>query len=297
MMARSRRNTFRHCVASTVLCGPAVLIYGGFLVLPAILGFAYSFTDWTGWGTKMHFIGLANFKEMFTDDLFYASLKLTLLETVLIVVFFSFGAMALAVLLDRLRVMKGLIRALFFYPYVLSILVGGLIFQWLGNYRDGAINILLRRFGLESWAQEWMGPGWAPWFLFAFVTWSALGFFTTLYLANLQLIPEELYEAAQLDGAGPFSVFKNIQLPLLMPTLTTNSVMALIFGVNLFGQIVVLWEQPRTDTFSIGYYIYHLGIRSNRQGYATAVSLVVFVVLVIVSIVQVRLMRRLEVQL
>ena len=98
MMTRSRRNTFRHCVASTVLCGPAVLIYGGFLVLPAILGFAYSFTDWTGWGTKMHFIGLANFKEMFTDDLFYASLKLTLLETVLIVVFFSFGAMALAVL-------------------------------------------------------------------------------------------------------------------------------------------------------------------------------------------------------
>ena len=121
--------------------------------------------------------------------------------------------------------------------------------------------------------------------------------FTTLYLANLQLIPEELYEAAQLDGAGAFHVFKDIQLPLLIPTITTNSVMALILGVNLFGQIVVLWEQPRADTFSIGYYIYFLGVRSNRQGYSAAVALVIFVALVAVSMVQVTLLRRKEVQL
>jgi raffinose/stachyose/melibiose transport system permease protein len=200
-------------------------------------------------------------------------------------------------MLDRLRVMKGLIRALFFYPYILSILVSGLIFQWLGNYREGALNILLRRFGLDGWTQEWMGPGWAPWFLFAFCAWSALGFFTTLYLANLQAIPQDLYEAAELDGAGPLRVFKHIQLPLLMPTVTTNSVMALILGMNLFGQIVVLWEQPRTDTFTIGYYIYHLGIRSNRQGYGTAVSLVVFIVLVIISVIQVRMLKSKETQL
>ena len=175
-MARTYKDTLRACGTSVILCGPAVLIYGGFLMLPALLGFAYSFTDWTGWGEKHHFIGLANFRELFSDDLFYGSLKLTLEETALIVGFFTFGAMVLAILLDRLRVMKGLIRALFFYPYVLSVLVGGLIFQWLGNYRGGAINILLRHFGLGAWTQEWMGPGWAPWFLFGFVAWSALGF-------------------------------------------------------------------------------------------------------------------------
>lgn len=296
-MPESRNTRLRHGLESGLLCGPALLIYGAFLVLPGLLGFAYSFTDWTGWNSQKRFVGLANFRELFADDLFYAALRLTLLETVLCVVFFSFGAMALAVWLDRLRRFKGPIRALFFYPYVLSILVGGLIFQWLGNYRDGALNLILREIGLGAWTQEWLGPAWAPWFLFAFIAWSGLGFFTTLYLANLQLIPEELYEAAQLDGAGPLRVFRSIQFPLLIPTLTTNSVMALIMGVNLFGQIIVLWEQPRVDSFTLGYYIYHLGIRGNRQGYGTAVSLVVFIALVVVSLVQVRLLRRREVQL
>ena len=282
---------------SFIMCGPAVLLYGGFIFIPAILGFGYSFTDWTGWSAKTHFVGLANFRELFQDDLFYTCLRFTLFQTFFIVLFFSFGTMVLAVMLERARMAKGLIRALFFYPYVLSILVGGLIFQWLSNYRDGAINVLLRSVGLESWTQEWMGPAWAPWLLLAFVFWQELGFFTTLYIANLQTIPEDLYEAAELDGAGPVAVFRHVQWPMLMPTLATNSVLSLILGINLFGQIVVLWESPRTDTFTLGYYIYHLGIRSNRQGYATAVSLVAFVALVIVAVVQVRIIRRREVQL
>lgn len=276
---------------------PALVVYGGFLVLPAVLGFGYAFTDWTGWSAGAHPVGLANFRELFGDGRFWQSLALTGLETVLIVLFFTFASLVLAVLLDRLRFLRGAISALFFYPYVLSLLVAGLIFQWLGNYRDGAINVLLRGCGLESWAQEWMGPGWAPWFLFAFVVWSGLGFFTTLYLANLQTIPTELYEAARLDGAGSMTVFRRIQLPMLMPTIATNSVMSLILGINLFGQIVVLWEQPRPDCWTVGYYIYDLGIRSNRQGYSTAVSLVMFVFLVAIALIQVRLLRRREVQL
>lgn len=288
---------WKNAATSVLFCGPAILLYGGFVLLPTILGFGYSFTNWSGWGQKPGFVGLENFRELFTDALFYRALRFTLFETALILVFFTFGTMVLAVLLDRLKAMKGLIRALFFYPYILSILVGGLIFQWLGNYREGAINTVLRGIGLESWAQEWMGPQWAGWFLFAFVAWSAMGFFTMLYLANLQMIPDELYEAAALDGAGPVSVFRHVQFPMLMPTITTNSVMALIFGINLFGQVVVLWEQPRNDTYTIGYYIYDLGVRGNRQGYATAVSLVMFLILAVVAVVQVRTLRRREVHL
>jgi ABC-type sugar transport system permease subunit len=283
--------------ATLVLIGPAILLYGGFLVLPAILGFGYSFTNWNGWNKSPEFAGLANFKDLLSDDLFYASLKFTLTQTVLIFLVFTFGAMLLAVLLDRVKVLKGLIRGLFFYPYVLSLLVGGLVFQWLSNYNDGAINTVLRSLGLPDWAREWMGPGWATWLLLAFVIWSALGFFTTLYLANLQTIPDDLYEASALEGAGPVSVFRHVQFPMLMPTLTTNSVMSLIFGINLFGQIIVLWDRPRVDTYTVAYYIYRVGIEGNRQGYATAISLVMFIVLAAIALVQVRLLRSRQVQM
>jgi multiple sugar transport system permease protein/raffinose/stachyose/melibiose transport system permease protein len=276
-----------------------VLLYGGFIVLPAILGFAYSLTDWTGWTLSSRFVGLANFRELFRDTRFLTALRFTLFETVLAVLFFSFGSMVLAVLLDRLRVMKGLIRALFFYPYILSILVSGLLFQYLANYREGAANTLLRAMGLGGWAQDWMGEAsLVPYFIFALVAWSGLGFFTTLYLANLQTIPTELYEAAAIDGAGPLAVFTHIQFPMLIPTLTTNSVLALITGINLFSQIVVTTQgAPGYRTFTVGYYIYWLGILNDRQGYASAVSLVTFAALVIVAAVQVALLRRRAVSL
>jgi ABC-type sugar transport system permease subunit len=141
-------------------------------------------------------------------------------------------------------------------------------------------------------------PHWVPYFVFALVAWSGLGFFTTLYLASLQTIPVELYEAARMDGAGPFSIFRHIQFPMLVPTLTTTSVLALITGINLFGQIVVTTQGgPGYRTFSLGYYIYWLGVLNNRQGYAAAVSFVCFLVLLALAAVQVALLRRREVHL
>ncbi len=294
-----RGAAWRDGLASVILCGPAVLLYGGFIVVPALLGFAYSLTDWTGWSRHPRFTGLANFRELLGDRRLAAALGFTLFETLLIVVFFSFGAMLLALLLDRLTRMKGLIRGLFFYPYVLSILVSGLLFRYLANYRQGAINTLLRAVGLGGWAQDWMGdPHLVAWFVFALVAWGGLGFFTTLYLANLQTIPLELYEAARMDGAGAVAIFRHIQFPMLIPTLTTNSVLALITGINLFGQIVVTTQGgPGYRTFSIGYYIYWLGVLNNRQGYAAAVSLVCFLALLLLAAVQVALLRRREVTL
>src|SRR4051812_35548200 len=129
--SRKRARRFRSALPSFFFIGPALMLYGGFIVLPAVIGFAYSLSDWNGWESKSHFIGLANFVELLHDERFFNCTKLTLWETAMMVVCFSFGAMVLAVLLDRLRFFKGLIRALFFYPYVLSVVVSGLIFQYL----------------------------------------------------------------------------------------------------------------------------------------------------------------------
>jgi raffinose/stachyose/melibiose transport system permease protein len=324
---------------SLVFCGPAVVLYGGFVILPAILGFTYSLTDWNGWASGgngsdlwatvtgllsfspgaarvaferflgAHFVGFENYRELFHSSVFLnlGSLRsfresvvgFTLYETLLIVIAFTFGSMVLAVLLDRLHRLKGLIRGLFFYPYILSVLVSGLLFMYLANYRMGAINRLLGSLGLSSWQQNWMmGPEWAPYFIFALVTWSGMGFFTTLYLANLQTVPVDLYEAARMDGAGPLAIFRHIQFPLLMPTVMTNSVLALIGGINLFPQIVVTTDGgPGTATQSIGYYVYRLGWSDNRLALASAVSFVAFAALVLVAAIQVALLRRRQVAL
>lgn len=336
--SRARRR-LRGALVSVLFCGPAVVLYAGFVILPAILGFTYSLTDWNGWrsggdGSDLlraaasllrlapgeavgalerflgaRFIGLGNYRELFDNATFLNTESLrgfresvvgfTLYETLLIVIAFTFGSLVLAVLLDRLRHLKGLIRGLFFYPYVLSVLVSGLLFMYLANRRVGAINRILAAVGLESWQQNWMmGPQFAPYFVFALVAWSGLGFFTTLYLANLQTIPTDLYEAARIDGAGPLAIFRHIQVPMLMPTVMTNSVLALIAGINLFPQIVVTTAGgPGTQTHTIGYYVYRLGWTDNRLALASAVSFVAFVALVLVAAVQVALLRRRQVSL
>lgn len=329
----------RRGLVSMFFCGPAVFLYVGFVILPAILGFTYSLTDWNGWTsggkaggllgafTSMlrlapaearaslerflgaRFIGLGNYRELFGNSAFLDTGSLggfgrsvigfTLFETFMVVIAFTFGSLVLAVLLDRLRRMRGLVRGLFFYPYILSVLVSGLVFMYLANRRHGAINRILEMLGLGAWQQNWMmGPGWAPYFVFALVAWSGLGFFTTLYLANLQAVPTDLYEAARIDGAGPVAIFRHIQLPMLMPTVTTNSVLALVMGVNLFPQIVVTTQGgPGTQTHSIGYYVYRLGWTDNRLALAAALSFVAFVALVLVAAVQVALLRRRQVVL
>jgi ABC-type sugar transport system permease subunit len=293
------RKHLQKIAASLILCGPAVVLYGGFIVFPAILGFAYSLTNWNGWVNRPRYIGLTNFRDLISDTVLPQAIRFTLFETLLIVVFFSFGSMLLAILLDKLKIMKGLIRGLFFYPYILSILVGALLFQYMANFREGAVNTLLRAIGLGAFAQDWMGDtSLVAYFIFALVAWNGLGFFTTVYLANLQTIPTDLYEAARIDGAGALTVFTRIQFPMLLPTLTTNSVLALITGINLFPQIVVTTQGgPGWRTFTVGYYIYYLGVLNNRQGYAAAVSFVTFVALVGIAGIQVALLRRRQVAL
>jgi ABC-type sugar transport system permease subunit len=294
------RRSLAESILSMVFCGPALLVYTGFIILPAVLGFLYSLTSWNGWNRHPKFVGLANFAELLHDKQIVSIIGFTVKETVMLMIVFIFGAMILAVLLDRLRVMKGLIRGIFFYPYILSLLVSALIFVYMANYREGLVNTLFDLLHLGGWKQDWMGdPALAPYFIFVLVAWGGLGFFTTLYLANLQTIPTELFDAAKIDGAGPVAIFSKIQFPMLIPTITTNSVLALLTGVNLFAQILVTTDggPGYRTTFTIGYYIYHLGIKNDRQGYAAAISFVTFVALVIIAFIQVALLRRKEVTL
>jgi len=293
------KSTVEQGIGSVLLCGPAIALYLAFFALPTLLGFAYGLTDWSGWTKDPRFIGLDNFRELLGDDRFFAALRFTLFETAMIVLGYTSISLVLAVLLDRMKVMRGLVRGLFFYPFILSILVSALLFQYLANYRTGAINTLLRSLDLDSLTQDWMGdPNLVPYFILTLVLWHGLGFYTTIFLAGLQTIPSELYEAAQIDGAGPVSIFRRIQIPVLLPMIKTNSVIALITGINLFPQILVTTQGgPGYRTFTAGYYIYWLGTENDRQGYASAIAFVVFVFLVLIAALQTAFFQRRETDL
>ena len=200
-----QRASIEKSTASTLLCGPAALLYLAFFALPTLLGFAYGLTDWSGWTKDPRFIGLDNFRELLADDRFFAALRFTLFETAMIVVGYTTLSLVLAVLLDRMKVMRGLVRGLFFYPFILSILVSALLFQYLANYRTGTINTLIRAFGFDTLAQDWMGdPALVPYFILALVLWHGLGFYTTIFLAGLQTHPQGTLRSSADRRSWPF---------------------------------------------------------------------------------------------
>ena len=238
------------------------------------------------------YVGLANYRELLHDDRFHRAIFNTLYYLVGYLPLVLIGGLALAVLLNSRVRMAGLFRALYFLPVVTSWVVVSLLWKWLLNPKDGVVNWVIGQFGFH-------GPGWwtsrtwaIPSVILASV-WKDLGFVMVLLLAGLQAIPETLYEAAVLDGATVFQRLRAITLPLLTPSLFFVVVISLINGFQVFDQVwvmtgggpagssTVVVEQIVKNTFSYG-----------RAGYASAQSMVLFAIILIVTAMQVRLQKR-----
>ena len=238
------------------------------------------------------YVGLANYRELLHDDRFHRAIFNTLYYLVGYLPLVLIGGLALAVLLNSRVRMAGLFRALYFLPVVTSWVVVSLLWKWLLNPKDGVVNWVIGQFGFQ-------GPGWwtsrtwaIPSVILASV-WKDLGFVMVLLLAGLQAIPETLYEAAVLDGATVFQRLRAITLPLLTPSLFFVVVISLINGFQVFDQVwvmtgggpagssTVVVEQIVKNTFSYG-----------RAGYASAQSMVLFAIILIVTAMQVRLQKR-----
>lgn len=238
------------------------------------------------------FVGLANYRELLHDDRFHRAIFNTLYYLVGYLPLVLIGGLALAVLLNSRVRMAGLFRALYFLPVVTSWVVVSLLWKWLLNPKDGVVNWVIGQFGFH-------GPGWwtsrtwaIPSVILASV-WKDLGFVMVLLLAGLQAIPETLYEAAVLDGASAFQRLRAITLPLLTPSLFFVVVISLINGFQVFDQVwvmtgggpagssTVVVEQIVKNTFSYG-----------RAGYASAQSMVLFAIILIVTAMQIRLQKR-----
>ncbi len=241
------------------------------------------------------FIGLDNFKELFSDQVFLRSLWNTLLYTLLGVPAQLVLGLGIAMLLSSINKAKGFLRAIYFAPFITPIVASAWVWQWLLNKNFGPVNALLTSLGFA--AQPFlMSPEQALPSAVALVVWQQLGFQIVIFIAGLEGVPRMYYEAAELDGANPWQRFWFMTLPLLNATLVFSVVIATNVFLQLFTQIANLNPNdkggPLDSTLTVALYIYRAGFESSRYGYAAAVTVVLFVIILLFTVLQLTVLRK-----
>ncbi|MEV5709760.1 sugar ABC transporter permease [Actinoallomurus sp. NPDC052274] len=277
---------------------PGVLVYVCFVLAPIVLSVGYSLTNYNPFGPKTRFVGLSNYKELFTDSEFLTSLKVTTILTLIVVIVPNVLGLAVALLLDRRGWLYNALRSVFFTPVVLSSVVVSIIWTRL-LADDGLVDQALRGVGIAhppGWLSD---PSYALYSVGAILSWQMLGFCVVVYLAGLQGIPQELHEAAQIDGAGAVQRFRKITWPLLAPALTINTIVMLITGFKAFDHIQVITNGgPGTGTTAtIAFNVLQTGFNADRQGYASAMAVVMLLIVAVASAVALRVLQKREVSM
>jgi multiple sugar transport system permease protein len=262
-----------------------------FVILPVIAGLVVSFTNWDLLGTP-EWIGFANYAMLWNDEIFWTSLRHTLVYTVIAIP----GGLTLSLLLAL--ALKGHLRgtafyqAVFFLPYISSTVAIALVWKWIYNPDFGILNLMLKSLGLP--APNWLGdPGLALLSLAIISIWQTTGYNVVLFIAGLRAIPEHYYEAARIDGAGPVRVFFRITLPLLLPTIFFVTATSLIASFQVFNLVYVTTNGgPGNSTNVLVLYLWENGFSFFKMGYASAMAYVLFILILGITLIQVYAMGR-----
>ncbi|OPG95827.1 sugar ABC transporter permease [Chryseobacterium mucoviscidosis] len=274
---------------------PALLIYSIFFVIPAIAAFYYSFTDWRLDRIDLKFIGWDNFEKIFSDKTLILALKNTAIFAVVTVAGKNIIGLLLAVALNMRLKTKNLLRAIFYSPSILSILVISILFTPMLR-TEGTINRVLEAVGLHSLSQAWLtNPSLVIWTIAIVSIWQSGGFQMAIYLAGLQSISQEYYEAATIDGASSWKSFFKITLPLLLPAININLMLTLIGGLKVFSEVYVMTGGGPGNASQVVGTIILRSFGEGNWGLGTAVNTLLFVVVTIIAIPLLIFMRRKEV--
>jgi ABC-type sugar transport system permease subunit len=270
---------------------PALLLYFVFKLLPMVSGIYLSLLKWDGIAPP-EFVGIRNYVRMFSDETIGLALwhnALYALGTVTAKIVIS---LLLALLLNQALRGRTIYRTALFLPVVMSFVVVGILWSWLYNTQFGLINTLLTSMGLGVLAHDWLGdPSTALWALMVVDSWKWYGFHMVIFLAGLQTIPIELYEAAHIDGASRWQQFAHITLPLLQPVMLVNVTLALMGAFNVFDIPYIMTEGgPANSTIVMALHIYIQGFKFYQFGYAAALSYVLLVLVTIIAAIQMKLM-------
>ncbi len=265
---------------------PALAFYVVFLVYPTIRTVRLSFTNWDGIAPTWRGVGLQNYAHLLQQPVMHVALKNTLVWSVaIIVVPTALGLMLAMALNDEFRG-RALLRTIFYAPGVLPLVGVALIWGWIYNPQFGILNQFLEAVGLGKLAQPWLGqPSTALWATIVAGIWVRAGFPMLLYLAALQAIPRELFEAARIDGASGWRVFRDITFPSLAPTHVVVIALSVIDSLKVFDIIYAMtYGGPGNDTQVIGTWVYFNIFNFNRAGFGSAVAVVGAVISLVIGI-------------
>jgi len=286
---------------------PAFVVLLIFKVFPIIYAFRLSFYDWGIAGEK-GFLGLGNYIMLLHDPFFWQSLINTLYYVIFAVPLSIVCSLIIASLLNRGIKGVGIFRTIYFLPVVTSIVAVSVVWKWLYDPNRGVFNYFLSLLHLPAlnWLDEprgifemilgtrlpyvLKGPSLALFSIVLMTVWKSMGYNIIIFLAGLKNIPEELYEAAKIDGAGPLKIFKNVTLPLLSPTTFYVTIMTTIISFQVFAPVWTMTGPPPGGplgtTSVIVYYLYQRGFEEYQVGYGSAIAFVLFLIILLITIFQ-----------
>jgi raffinose/stachyose/melibiose transport system permease protein len=276
---------------------PALLLFSIFIYYPLIQGLKFSFTNWNGYSAKYSFVGLENYRYMFTDARTYKVIINTLIYGLGSTLFQNILGLAYALLLNTNLKGRGIVRTIVYFPVIVAPLIMGYVFYFILKYDGGALNDILRAWGREP--IDWLGNGpRAVWLIALANAFQYMGVSMVIYLAGLQAIPKEYLEAAEIDGASGFYKFFHITLPLLMPAITVSIVLNIIEGLKLFDVIISLTNGgPGYASHSLSTMMSDLFFAGQNAGFAAALGNLMFVIISFFGITSLGFLRRREVDL
>lgn len=297
LLLKGGRTELKHKKTHDILlAAPGYLIYTVFMIIPLGLCLFYSFTNWDGISKNYKMIGFKNFVRLFQDASFYNALKVTLIITVITVLIYNVLGVFLAVVLNRKNRACAFAKSAIFVPTVLSSVVVAFIWSYIMQKDGGIINTILGVFGIPP-VDFYDTPMHTIAMISVIISWNGLGLFMVIYVATLNTIPQELMEAAEVDGANGVQRFFRITLPLMMPGITINSVLSMAGGLKQYDHVkVITGGGPGGATQTITLLSVEKAFGYNRRGYSSAIILVLFIMIVIVSVIQISITKKREVE-
>ena len=290
------RRYWRRYRAGILFILPALILYLVFMVYPFFRSIYFSLTSWNGVTAVKEWVGLANYRELIGDRLFWLSLQHTIIWVVIGTIAPIAIGMLLAILLWRRPKGFTLFRTFFFMPQVLSTVVIGIIWNWIYNPIFGILNEALDAVGLEEVSRGWIGdPDVALYAVLVAAIWATIGLCFVIFLAGLQNVSKDLLEAATIDGANVWQRFWNVTVPQMASVINVVIALLLIWGFSVFDVIFVMTGGgPANATEVLATYTYKEAFTQNNVGYASTLSVVITVISLIASVTFIRLRERQE---
>ncbi len=274
------------------MIAPAVLIFSLFFIYPIFYMVYLSAFDWNFVSPTKHFVGLDNFQTLLSEKEFIEVVRNSTMYTVLTVFFTLLISLFLALWLNKQGIIYRFVQGAIFSPHIISLVSISMLWMWLMDSDYGLLNWFLTLFGISK--VEWLThPDTALISLVIVAVWKGIGFNTLVFIAGLQSIPKDMYEAAELDEASPLRIFSKITLPMLSPTLFFLAVISMIGSFQVFDTIAIMTQGgPINSTNMFVYYIYEYGFRFFKIGYASAAGVILLIVISILTILYFRLLAR-----